>query len=152
MVLKGKQSFAISRQKAVTECQQAWPWSPAAQSRISIWFVTRRLPDRMDRRSRTTSRQKKRESTRRKDSSHAIIREKNSAPSYFARKRPATWNRPRRSCATRLANNDWGETRLVPPCVVIVDRLVQIGWDFEAGIADANELPIPRFSREAMPL
>src|SRR5206468_7374636 len=38
------------------------------------------------------------------------------------------------------------------PCVVIADRLVQIGWDFEAGIADANELPIPRFSREAMPL
>ncbi len=41
---------------------------------------------------------------------------------------------------------------LVLPCGALVDLLIQISWDFEAGIADANELPIPGFSREAMPL
>ncbi len=41
---------------------------------------------------------------------------------------------------------------LVLPCGALVDLLIQISWDFEAGIADSNELPIPGFSREAMPL
>ncbi len=41
---------------------------------------------------------------------------------------------------------------LVLPRGALVDLLIQINWDFEAGIADANELPIPGFPREAIPL
>src|SRR5437763_15992503 len=76
--------------------------------------------------------------TRRKSLSPAIIKATHSGAFYFASKTNARWIRPRRSCARRWQNN-------------VVDS-VEIGGNRKCRITHSDELPIPRFPREPMPL
>src|SRR5215468_2544649 len=87
------------------------------------------------------------ERTRRKSSSPDTIKGISSAGFFFASKHNEKSTRPRISCDRRSANKATATIQQK-----VAQSVIQIRRDLKRRIANAGQLPIPRFARHVMPL